>query len=122
MEIWEVWYPNAAADGLLLARGKLDPAEVLWLHAAPDTLRAEVRTMDGARRAFGDQLTATSDFPMTRLSVHDSSIRREDRWPTQNDVGALVLLPGGEVGRLTAWWNADDGQEWRWSVEFYNHR
>lgn len=122
MEIWEVWYPNAAADGLLLARGKLDPTSVLWLHAAPDTLRAEVRTMDGTRRAFGDQLTATGDFPMTRLSVHDGSIRREDRWPTEDDLGALVLLPGGEVGRLTAWWNADDGQEWRWSVEFYNHR
>ncbi|HEY0737262.1 MAG TPA: hypothetical protein VGD69_20255 [Herpetosiphonaceae bacterium] len=122
MEIWEVWYPNAAADGLLIARGKLEPTDVLWLHAAPDTLRAEVRTMNGERRAFGDQLKATGDFPMTRLSRHDDSIRREDRWPAQEDVGSLVILPGGEVGRLTAWWNADDGQEWRWSVEFYNHR
>ncbi len=25
-------------------------------------------------------------------------------------------------GLLTAWWNADDGSSWRWSVEFYNHR
>lgn len=122
MEVWEVWYPNAAADGLLIARGKLDPAEVLWLHAAPDTLRVEVRTMEGERRAFGDQLKATGDFPMTRLARHDETIRREDRWPTQADVGSLVILPGGEVGRLTAWWNADDGQEWRWSVEFYNHQ
>lgn len=122
MEIWEIWYPNAAADGLLVARGKLDPTKVLWLHAAPDTLRAEVRSMDGERRAFGDQLKATGDFPMTRLARHDDAIRREDRWPTQDDVGALVILPGGEVGRLIAWWNADDGQEWRWSVEFYNHR
>lgn len=122
MEVWEIWYPNAAADGLLVARGKLDPSDVLWLHAAPDTLRVEVRTMEGERLAFGDQLAATGEFPMTRLSRQDSTIRREDRWPTQTDVGALVILPGGEVGRLTAWWNDDNGQEWRWSVEFYNHR
>ena len=26
------------------------------------------------------------------------------------------------VGRIVAWWNADDGSEWRWQVELYNHR
>jgi hypothetical protein len=49
-------------------------------------------------------------------------VRREDRWPTQADLGSLVILPGGEVGVLTAWWNADDGSAWRWSVEFSNRR
>jgi hypothetical protein len=122
MEVWEVWYPQAASDGLLLARGKLDPTDVLWLHATPDPIRVEVRTMDGERLAYGDQLTATGDYPMTRLRRQGDQIQREDRWPTKADLGALVMLPGGEVGRLTAWWNADDGQEWRWSVEFYNHR
>ena len=122
METWEVWYPNAAADGLLLARGKMDPTDVLWLHAAPDVVRVEVRTADGQRVAFGDQLKAAEQGPMTRLSRDGEQIKREDRWPTQNDVGALVMLPGGEVGRLSAWWNAEDEQEWRWSVEFYNHR
>ena len=122
MEVWEVWYPNAAADGLLLARGKLDATDVLWLHAAPDTIRVEVRTMAGQRLAYGDQLTASGDYPVTCLRRQGDQIRREDRWPTEADLGALVMLPGGEVGHLTAWWNADDGQEWRWSVEFYNHR
>jgi hypothetical protein len=32
-----------------------------------------------------------------------------------------VILPGGEIGILTAWWNADDGSEWRWSIELRNH-
>ncbi|HEX6290551.1 MAG TPA: hypothetical protein VFZ66_15285 [Herpetosiphonaceae bacterium] len=122
MQVWEVWYPQAAADGLLLARGKLDPTDVLWLHAAPDTIRVEVRTMDGQRVAYGDQLKATGEYPMTCLSMQGDRIERKDRWPTEADLGALVLLPGGEVGHLTAWWNAEDGQEWRWSVEFYNHR
>jgi hypothetical protein len=59
---------------------------------------------------------------MTRLQRRGDAIEREDRWPVESDLGALVLLPGGEVGTLTAWWNADDGSEWRWLVQFYNHR
>lgn len=59
---------------------------------------------------------------MTRLTCNGAQIQREDQWPTDADIGALVMLPGGEIGRLTAWWNAADDQEWRWSVEFYNHR
>ena len=34
----------------------------------------------------------------------------------------LHVLPGGEVGALVSWWNAEDGGEWRWQVEFYNQR
>ena len=122
METWSVWYPNAAADGLLVARGKCDPVDVLWLHAAPDVLRVEVSDAAGTRVAFGDQLATETTGPMTRLVRDGDEVRREDRWPTAADLGALVLLPGGEIGRLTAWWNAEDGAEWRWSVEFYNHR
>lgn len=123
METWEIWYPNAASDGLLLARGKLDSTATLWLHAAPDTIRVEVRDADGQRLALGDQLTISGESgPMTLLVRQGQQISRENRWPTQADLGALVILPGGEVGRLTAWWNAADGSEWRWSVEFYNHR
>jgi hypothetical protein len=49
-------------------------------------------------------------------------MQREDRWPTEADLGSLVILPGGEVGTLVEWWNAPEGNEWRWRVEFYNHR
>jgi hypothetical protein len=55
------------------------------------------------------------------LNAKGASITREDRWPAESDLGALVLLPGGEVGTLTSWWNADDGSEWRWQIELYNH-
>lgn len=123
METWQIWYPNAASDGLLIARGKLDATETIWLHAAPDPIRVEVYSADGQRLAQGDQLSVNGESgPMTRLTRQGDGIVREDRWPTEGDIGALVILPGGEVGRLTAWWNADDGSEWRWSVEFYNHR
>lgn len=59
---------------------------------------------------------------MTRLVREGTRIRREDGWPGDGDVGRVVLLPGGEAGRLLSWWNADDGSEWRWQVEFYNRR
>jgi hypothetical protein len=59
---------------------------------------------------------------MARLRRHGNQVIREDVWPTDDDIGRPVILAGGEVGILKAWWNADDGQEWRWQLEFYNHR
>jgi hypothetical protein len=59
---------------------------------------------------------------MAFLTRRGNKVTRQDRWPTQEDIGQLVILPGGEVGVLTQWRNAEDGSEWRWQVEFYNHR
>jgi len=87
MQTWELWYPEAAANGLLVARGRLDPTDVLWVHAAPPTPAVTVRGGDDRPVARGEGLTrAGEQLPMTRLRV------------------------------------AEDGSEWRWSVEFYNHR
>jgi hypothetical protein len=123
MQTWEVYYPDAGATGLPLARCRIDPTEVLWLHAAPERLAVTVREGDGAVLARGEPLERRGpQYPMTRLSRQGGTIHREDRWPTEHDLGALVLLPGGEAGHLRAWWNAEDGSEWRWQVEFYNHR
>jgi hypothetical protein len=125
LQYWELWYPDAAATGLAFARGRLEPTTVLWVHAAPPTLAVAVSTVaDGARVARGDKLVRTSKetLPTTRLALQDGRITREDRWPLAADLGAAIILPGGEVGILTAWWNAADGSEWRWQVEFTNHR
>lgn len=121
-EIWDLWYPDAAAQGLPFARGRLDQTEVLLVHALPDTVKVEVRSDHGRLLASGDQLTRTADRPMARLTRTGAEIRREDLWPEERDLGKPVILPGGEVGILTSWWNAADGSEWRWQVEFYNHR
>ncbi|MHB8577827.1 MAG: DUF7712 family protein [Dehalococcoidia bacterium] len=121
-EIWDLWFPNAAAQGLSFARGRLDSTVVLWVHAAPATLRVEVRADGGEVLAAGDRLARTADRPMTRLCRDGECITREDRWPEAQDLGLPVILPGGEVGILTSWWHAVDEQEWRWQVEFYNHR
>ena len=122
LHTWEVYYPAAAATGLPFARCRVDPTDVVWLHSAPDRLAVTVRMGDDRVIARGEPLELVGDkFPMTRLRRVGDAVQREDRFPTAADLGAVVLLPGGEAGHLKGWWNADDGSEWRWQVEFYNH-
>src|SRR4030095_10897941 len=111
LQIWDVWYPQAGATGVPFARGRLAATNILWVHAAPPVLTIEVRTDDGQRIAFAKDLPQTADRPMTQLTLNGDQITREDRWPTQNDLGGLVILPGGEVGKLISWWNAGDESE-----------
>jgi hypothetical protein len=122
VEVWDLWYPNAAAQGLPFARGRLDATDILLVHAPPEVLRVEVRDEDGNLISSGDQLVRTADLPMARLRKDGRAVQREDLWPDETDSGRPVILPGGEVGILKSWWNAPDGQEWRWQLEFYNHR
>lgn len=121
-QVWDLWYPHAAAQGLPFARGRLDATETLLVHAAPDLLDVEVRSDDGRLLARGKELRRTADRPMARLTLHGQEISRLDLWPEEIDLGRPVILPGGEVGILQAWWNAEDGSEWRWRVEFFNRR
>jgi len=123
LQTWELYYPEAAATGVEVARARIDPADVVWLHAAPPVLAALVREGDDRVTARGEPLRrAGAHFPMTRLERRGTQIVREDRWPTEKDLGAVVILPGGEAGILKSWWNASDGNEWRWTVEFSNRR
>lgn len=121
-QVWDLWYPDAAAQGLPVARGRLDATDTLLIHAAPDVLNVEVRTDAGALIARGENLQRTADRPMARLTLRGDRIERNDLWPTADDLNRPVILPGGEVGMLLQWWNAEDGSEWRWRLEFYNHR
>ncbi|HEX8939011.1 MAG TPA: hypothetical protein VF763_02520 [Candidatus Limnocylindrales bacterium] len=119
-QIWDVWYPKAAAAGLLVLRSVVDPVETVLVHALGDVVTVEVADADGRRIARGQDLRRTQDSPMARLRIQNGSVSREDVWPTEADLGSIVLLPGGEAGRLLAWWHADDHRAWRWQVEFFN--
>jgi hypothetical protein len=121
-QIWDLWYPDAAAQGLPFARGRLASTDVLLVHAAPEALDVVVRDDNGQVLAQGSGLARTAERPIARLIVRDRQIARQDLWPEEGDIGRPVILPGGEVGILLSWWNAEDGSEWRWRVEFYNHR
>jgi hypothetical protein len=120
VETWDLWYPKAAATGLPFARGKLDATHVLLVHAAPDFLTVEVRDDESRLIAAARDLERTLDSPICRLTRKGGNVIREDIWPAESDIGLPVLLPGGEVGILQEWWNAEDRKEWRWRVEFYN--
>jgi hypothetical protein len=122
LQIWDLWYPKAAATGIPFARGRLDATNILLVHAPPPVLTVEVRGEDGGRLAYAKDLAQTADRPMARLILQGDQITREDLWPAREDLGRIVILPGGEVGKLISWWNAQDGSEWRWQVEYYNRR
>ena len=66
-------------------------------------------------------LERTQPGPMSALVRRGDRIELEDLWPSDDEVGLLVLLAGGETGRLTSWWHAEDRSEWRWGLELYNH-
>lgn len=117
---WTVWYPKAAATGMLLGRGLLDPTEQLLLHAAPQVISVTVTDVNGRRLAAGKDLEATQTSPMCLLQRDGDAVIRRDLWPGAAEHGLPVLLPGGEVGILQSWWHAEDQKEWRWQVEFYN--
>ena len=122
IEYWNLYYPKAAAAGMMFARSAIDPADVLLVHAPPEFLTVEIYNQDGELLAKSKDLKMTADSPMLRLTRRDNQIERQDIWPTKEDVGRVVILPGGEAGILKEWWNAEDKSEWRWEVEFYNHK
>lgn len=121
-EIWDLWIADVGSTGISFARGRLNPTEVLLVHSAPEKVNIEVHSDSGEMLARGNDLPRTASRPMARLRRQGSQITREDIWPTDADLGSPVILPGGEVGILQYWWNDPGEQEWRWRVEFYNHR
>ena len=120
LHYWSIWYPKAAATGLLLARALIEEQETVLLHAPGAVITVEVRNEAGQQVGVGEDLEQTQDSPICRLRLSGGRVTREDVWPTEQDVGAVVLLPGGEAGKLLQWWHAPDQKAWRWQVEFYN--
>jgi hypothetical protein len=124
IEVWDLWFPDAGATGVSFARSRVDgdaAGDRLLVHAAPPRLEVTVRSDNGSVVATGEKLERHEKGPMSFLVRNGSEIVLEDGWPTDADLGRLVILPGGEAGILQRWWNADDHSEWRWAVEFYNH-
>lgn len=121
-QIWDLWIPDVAAQGLSFARGRLDATDVLLVHAAPEKLSVEIYDDKRNLQAQGTDLPRTANTPMARLRLQGDQVTREDIWPTEVDYGRPVILAGGEVAILQYWWNDTEQQQWRWRIELYNHR
>src|SRR2546428_12038368 len=97
--LWDLWYPEAGATGVPIARGRLNPTDALWIHAAPPTLEVTVRTAGGQVVAKGESLIRSGPrFPMTRLWLDGAQVRREERRATAREHRKLVIFPGGGGG------------------------
>lgn len=123
IEFWELWSPDGGATGLPFSRSRVrtsDAADRVLVHAAPPRLSVTVTDESGRVKARGKDLGPRQPGPMSYLVRKGEVITLENGWPTQSDIGRVVLLPGGEAGILKAWWNAEDRKEWRWQIEFYN--
>jgi hypothetical protein len=120
LETWTLWYPKAAATGLLLARARIDATDAVLVHAAGDVVTVEVYDEANTLVAFGQDLERTMASPMALFRRNGDKISREDLWPTDAELGRTVILPGGEAAILKAWWHSVDRKEWRWQIELYN--
>ena len=80
-----------------------------------------VRAEDGSLLARGHGLERGESGPMCFLVRDVDRVRLEDGWPSQDDLGQLVILPGDETGILRSRWHAEDQSEWRWRVQLDNH-
>jgi hypothetical protein len=124
IETWDLWFPSMGATGGSYARSRVESevaGDRVLVHAAPPKLDVVVRDEGERVVAAGYGLERHQPGPMSFLIRSAAEVRLEDGWPSQGDLGRLVILPGGEAGILTAWWHADDRREWRWQVEFSNH-
>ena len=119
--IWEIRNPDGAAMGLEFAVGRSGAHAVMLAHALPERADITVRDDEGRLVASARDLRGDAPTPIARLRIDDGTLSRENIWPGESDLGTPVILPGGEIGILTAWWNADDHQSWRWSIELSNH-
>jgi len=121
--IWELRNPDGGSTGLEFARGRMEHHEHVLGHALPERVDVDVTAEDGGLIARGTELEHEAVTPMSRLDLTpDGGIERTNVWPDESDLGKPVILPGGEVGILREWWNADDHSAWRWVIELSNHR
>ena len=114
LEQWDMWFPAVGATGLSFARSEVDAeaaGDRVLVHAAPPKLEVTVRDETGRVIAEGRGLERGQPGPMSFLVREGDAIRLEDGWPSQEDLGRLVILPGGEAGILKAWWHAEDQSE-----------
>ena len=119
MEGLDCWAVETSKDGerwRFFGKAWKMPDEAVLLHAVPRFVRFRRVEED----AWGAPLERSGDHPMSLL--HMERGMREDLWPDREHLGLPVLLPGGEAGRLVAFWRSPDGGRWTYTLEFRGGR
>jgi hypothetical protein len=116
--VWNLRGSDGGAAGLEFARATVEVADTILVHSAPSVLDVEVFENGERLIAVGKALRASEDTPMTRLTVDGVRVLREQVWPADVDRGSIVVLPGGEAGRLESWATDPQRRRWVWSVQF----
>lgn len=122
IHIWEIRNPDGGQSGLEVARARLAPHSEVIGHSLPERVDIEIYDEDRALVAKGSDLSSELSSPMARLRIRGTKVERENVWPDESDLEKPVILPGGEVGILKSWWQAEDRSAWCWTVEFSNHK
>jgi hypothetical protein len=120
LHTWEIRNPDGGMLGLEFAKGRMAVHTEVLAHALPERVDIEVRDPSGARVASTEGLAGGASAPMARLVITGETITRENVWPVEQDLGKPVILPGGEIGILRSWWNAEDRSQWTWTIELHN--
>ena len=120
--VWQIRSPEGGAKGLEFALAEMDAGyATVLVHAAPSRMQVVVTSGDRVVARADDLSDDARSTPMSRVWIAEGTLSRENVWPSEVDVGLPVILPGGEVGILLSWWNADDESEWSWRLELHNH-
>jgi len=117
-QVWALRGADGGSQGLEFARAKIDETDTVLVHAAPSVLDVEVFANGERLIAIGSDLRASEDTPMNRLTIDGTRVLREPVWPSDDDRGSIVLLPGGEAGELQTWETDQARRTWVWSVRF----
>src|SRR3712207_7376407 len=120
---WELRSRDGGMNGLEFSRSTTASGfSRVLVHAAPAQLELTVVADDDTVVVRGDADRDGACSPITLLELDDGRVRRAEVWRGPELYGLPVLLPGGEVGVLTAWEHAPDRSWWRWSVRSEERR
>lgn len=117
--VWTIRTSDGGATGLEFAQARIEARHrSILVHASPTAIDVDVTSSGSRLIAMGRDLRGDGAAPMSRLRIEGLRITRPDVWPTDVDLGTVVVLHGGEAGDLLSWETDEARLHWTWSLRF----